>query len=450
MIRRRWILWSLAGFLALLGLSAVVLQVWSQSTTLRLAVGPSTGEDYRLFSVLAQILNREGAPVRLKIVTADNPSDAAMALQRRTADLAVVRSDVGTPPDGLALAVVRRDSLMLIVTPQSPIASVADLAGKTIGLPRFGQANVRLMERILAFHAGNDAKATIIAIPAEDVGNALRDGRIDAVAFLAPVMSRPTTELMFAISTAIGAHPVLVPIEEAEALAGLGGAIEATEIPRGAFGGAPLRPVSAVQSVGVTFRLVGHRSLDEAIVSTFTQLLFTLRPALTAEVPFASRIEAPDINRGSAMPVHPGATAYFEGDIKTFFDRYGDWFYIVVMIAGLSGSLIAGIAGVAAGRSSRPAMRERDLELDQSIDAALALLLSIRRADSEDVLEEIEAELDRHVIRAVGLVGKIGGEGRAGAFQLAFEQVRARITERRALLQARAAAQGLRGAGHTT
>jgi hypothetical protein len=208
--------------------------------------------------------------------------------------------------------------------------------------------------------------------------------------------------------------------------------------------------VSAVQTLGVTFRLVAHRSLDEAVVSTFTQLLFTLRPALTAEVAFASRIEAPDINRGSVMPVHPGATAYFEGDIKTFFDRYGEWFYIAVMIAGLSGSLIAGVAGVAAGRSSRPAERARDLELDKSIDASLTLLLAIRRADTEEALEEIEAELDRHVIRAVGLVGKIGGEGRAAAFQLAFEQVRARITERRALLQARAAALGLRGAGHTT
>ena len=49
-----------------------------------------------------------------------------------------------------------------------------------------------------------------------------------------------------------------------------------------------------------------------------------MRQALIAENPAAARIEMPDTDKDAAIPVHPGAEAYVDGEEKTFMDRYSD------------------------------------------------------------------------------------------------------------------------------
>ena len=43
------------------------------------------------------------------------------------------------------------------------------------------------------------------------------------------------------------------------------------------------------------------------------------------------------------MPVHPGAAAYIDGELKTFFDRYNDLFYWGMMLVSFFGSALAGL-----------------------------------------------------------------------------------------------------------
>mgnify|MGYP003344486219 CR=1 FL=1 len=45
-------------------------------------------------------------------------------------------------------------------------------------------------------------------------------------------------------------------------------------------------------------------------------------------------LETPATDKDAPLPVHAGAAAFIDGEQKTFFERYGDWFYLGVM--GLS------------------------------------------------------------------------------------------------------------------
>src|SRR5215203_7453937 len=81
---------------------------------------------------------------------------------------------------------------------------------------------------------------------------------------------------------------------------------------------------------------------DTATTEIYTLSLHDALP-ISAEVPLANRIEAPDTSKSSSLPVHPGASAYYEGEVQTFFERYGDWFYLVVMVGSIVGSAIAGV-----------------------------------------------------------------------------------------------------------
>ena len=86
-----------------------------------------------------------------------------------------------------------------------------------------------------------------------------------------------------------------------------------------------------------------RKSLSEEVVADFTKHLFASRQALTAELPSAAKIEKPDTDKDAAVPVHPGAAAYIDGELKTFFDRYSDIFYIGVMLLSFVGSGLAGL-----------------------------------------------------------------------------------------------------------
>jgi hypothetical protein len=229
-----------------------------------------------------------------------------------------------------------------------------------------------------------------------------------------------------------GLHLAFVPVGEAAAIARRSPVLEALEVGRGTFGGTPPRPAETTATLGVSHRLVAQATLADATISELTRLLFVTRPAIVGEVPLANLIEAPETSKSASLPLHPGAEAYFDGEVETFFERYGDWFYLLVMCVSILGSAAATLVSRAANRS-----RARDMAL-------LRQLLTIVRA-SRDVEDELElADLDRQAdeILAEALAragtGAIDNAGVA-AFTLGLDQARRAIAERRAHLLERQA-----------
>jgi hypothetical protein len=133
------------------------------------------------------------------------------------------------------------------------------------------------------------------------------------------------------------------------------------------------------------------------------------------------------------VPVHPGAAAYFDGEQKTFFDRYGDLLYwAMILLSGL-GSAVAGIAGYANNDDRR---RKANL-----LTQLLQVVRSARAADSEDALDRLQANADEIFDATIGQVEKHRmDETGLLAFTLVHEQARLVIAERRAVVRGAAQA----------
>ena len=114
MLRQTWLI--TLGVLLLFGsVIGAALYFESQPTTLRIAVGPANGEDAKLVQAIAQQLTHDRAALRLRPVLKDNSADSAAALDADQADLAVIRRDRGYPQQGLAVAVLRENVVLMMV-----------------------------------------------------------------------------------------------------------------------------------------------------------------------------------------------------------------------------------------------------------------------------------------------------------------------------------------------
>jgi TRAP transporter TAXI family solute receptor len=410
--------------------AGLVLYQWTAlPTTLKVAVGPVGSENTRLVVALSQYLVRERAQMRLRLVLTDGVAGSAQALEDGKADLAIVRTDVAMPVKAQTVVIMHRDASLLMTTPDSGISKVSGLWGRNVGIVRDIPANRTLHEAVLAHYEVPKDSVPVVVIAASEVEEALRTKRVDAVLAVGTVTGRTMTETVAAVSQASGGSPVFIPIHEADAIEQRLPMFESLEVVRGSFGGTPPRPADTIETLGVSHRLVARTTLDDSIVSELTRLIFVARPSLAAEVPLANRIEAPDTAKGQTLPVHSGASAYYDGEVQSFFERYGDWFYLGVMVLSIAGSGFAAMASRAASRA-----RARNMELLRE------LLSIVRRAHTGASIEELDV-LDRQADDILGAaLAKAGSGGidNAGvaAFTLGLDQARRAIGERRRILLA--------------
>jgi TRAP transporter TAXI family solute receptor len=417
-----------------LGILAVALTVmgWrfvSAPTVLQVAVGPSGSEDARLLAAASQYLSRHRSSLRLKILQTAGEAESAGALDEGRADLAVVRTDVALPETGQAVAVMHRDAAVLVAPASRGIAVLSDLRGRTVAVVRDLAANSRLLDAILAQDEMGRDDVRIVALPSAGEAEAvLRSGRADALLAVGSMGGHVLSQTVAAATAASdGAPPVFLSVPESEAIVLRHPAYEALDLVRGVFGGRPPRPALNVRTLAVSHRLLASTALDESVVSELTKQLFEIRPSLAKDNPLANRIEAADTSKDSTVPVHPGALAYYDDEVQTFFDRYDDFIYIGAMLLSVVGSGVVGLMSTAAAKR-----RSRALGL---LDRLLAIVHLARAAATAAELDALQAEVDGILGVALDKAGSGGLDHAAvSAFTLGLEQARHAIDERRRTL----------------
>jgi hypothetical protein len=263
----------------------------------------------------------------------------------------------------------------------------------------------------------------------EKVEAALRAGEIDAVLAVGTVNGRTVGAAVGAVVAAgDGAGPVFIPVNEVDAITQPSPFHDPFDIVRGAFGGTPPRPAETVKALGVNHVLVAATALPDDKVSELTKLLFTLRPVIARDIPLANRIEAPELENGpSTLTVHPGAAAFYQDEVQSFFDRYSDWLYLGLFAASIVGSAFAWVGSQASNRR-----RASTLSL---LDRLLAIVKDARQAERLSVLDSLERETDEILGVALGHAGtgELDHHG-VSAFSLGLEQARHAIASRRRVL----------------
>jgi hypothetical protein len=173
--------------------------------------------------------------------------------------------------------------------------------------------------------------------------------------------------------------------------------------------------------------IVARKTLSEQVVADFTKHLFAIRQSLAAEIASAAKIEKPDTDKDAAVPVHPGAAAYLDGDLKTFFDRYSDLLYWGLMAMSVLGSGFAGLLSY-----SKADDRVRKLH---TLEQLLEIAKSARGADSIKALDDLQAGIDD--IQA-GMIREVEAstldETAMMAYAMSIERAQVAISDRRTAL----------------
>ena len=429
---------TLAGVLAIVGTFAAGYHFSTQPEILRIAVGPANSDDIKVVQALTQAFSQAHGHVRLHPVQTEGSVASAQALADDKVDLAIVRGDLDVPKNAQAVATLRKNLVVMWVPADvksqgkgqgkkaaAKITKIVQLAGHRVGVIGRTEANVNLLKLILKQYGVDPTKVEIVQFPVSEAIDAIRGQKADAYLATGTISGRATTDAI-AASTRDGKTPTFLAIDSAEAIAQNHPMYEASEIPAGAFGGSPDRPEAEVKTISFAHHIVARKGLSDSTVAAFTRQLFAIRQAVMAEFPLAAKIETPDTDKDAAIPVHPGAAAFIDGEEKTFLDRYSDFIWWGLMGVSAIGSAGAWFAGyLRKEERSNSSLRERLLDM----------LAAARRSDSAEELDQMQAEAD-DILRQTLLCFEQGTiqQGSLTAFNIALEQFHNAVADRKALL----------------
>ena len=427
---------TLAGVLAIVGALVAGYYFAMRPVTLRIAVGPVNSDDLKVVQNLTQAFNNQrNSVVRLRPVQTDGAVTSANLLGEGKADLAIIRGDLDVPKNAQAVATLRKNVVVLWVPIAAKtkgrkaapaITKIGQLTGRRIGVVGRTEANVNLLKVILRQYGVDPAKVEFIQFPANEAAEAIRNQKADAYLAAGPVNSKITADAITA-SVRDGGTPKFLAIDSAEAIAQNHPAYEAADIPAGTFGSAPSRPEEEIKTISFSHHIVARKDLSEATIAAFTRQLFAARQQVMAEFPLAAKLETPDTDKDAAIPVHPGAAAFVDGDEKSFNDRYGDYIWWALMALSAMGSAGAWFAGI---------LKKDERNTNNSgRDHLLEMLTTVRRCDSIEELDRMQAEAD-DILRQTLLCFEHGtiAEGALTTFNIALGQFHSAIADRKALL----------------
>jgi len=420
----------IAAILALFAVAGGITYYMLRPVTLHIAVGPPNSDDVKVVQALSQAFSRDRAAIRLRPVITEGAAESAADLAQGKIDLAIVRGDVDLPKNAGMVAYLRKNFVVIWVpndTGKKPkITSIKQLAGKTIGVVGRTKANVNLLHVILDQSGVAPDSVTVSQFPTAGISEALRATKLDAYMAVGPLNSRITAEAIAATSRP-GIEPRFLSLETAEAIAQKYAPYDSGEIPAGTFNTSPPRPNATLSTITVGHYFAARRSLSDTKVATFARQLFGARQAILNEFPQSAKIETPDTDKDAAIPAHPGAAAFVDGEERSFLDKYSDYIWGIIMLLSVAGSLGAWFSGHIHRdeRVTNSGLRERLLEM----------LTAARTSDSIEELDAMQAEADvimRDTLHCFedGIIE----EGSLTAFSIALEQFHNAVADRKMFL----------------
>jgi TRAP transporter TAXI family solute receptor len=412
------------------GAALVAYRYSTQPTTLTVAAGSLDGDAPKLMQAIASRLNATNAPVRLKVVDKTTALDAANAFSSGETDLAVVRADVGDLSQARAVMVVAQAVVLLIAPPGSTVTSMDDIKGKTVGV--IGAAvNQHVVSVITREYDLERARTRFRDLLPMDVTQAIQSKQVQAL-LVVPISERYLTRIRDFMPRNTKARVALVPIESAGAIANIHKAYESYELPKGTLRGSPALPDDDLTTLRVPLYLVASKKVSDDVAGALAKAVFEAKRELASEHPLLAQIAQPNKEKDAFIPIQPGASQYFEGEQKSFFDKYGDQFFYGSMLLGMLTSMLAGVWKYMSQKEPEP--QERPLS------RLFGLMDRVRDASAEADLVKAEQEID-DILRSqleTCAPGEINA-GEAAAVSLATHRLEYLVSQRRAVLRSQAA-----------
>jgi len=434
--RQSSVLLVVAAGLLLFAVTVGVAFVLLRPVTLKIAVGPAGSDDAQIIQGLAQNFAREGNGVRLSVTTTAGPVDSIKELANGNAGLAVARADEEMPEGTEAVAILRKNVVVLWTagapkgTPRrgakSKVKSISDLPGHRVGVVDRTDVNARMFRVILKESGVDPDKVEVVQFGPSQINDMLKDASLSGFAVVGPIESKLVSEAIVGTARLRG-EPTFLPVDVSEAIAARHPLYESEEIPGGSITTSPARPDDKVETIGVDHLIVAPKSLSETTVGALARQIFTAKPELAREVKAASKIEKPDTDKDAALPAHPGAAAYIDGTERTFMDKYSDYIWGVVLLFSILGSATAALRHFI----RRDERKLNILHREKLVDA----IARARRIDTIEELDALQREADEILRETLDCYddGAID-ESDLAAYHLVLEQFHHAVVDRRAAL----------------
>jgi TRAP transporter TAXI family solute receptor len=404
----------------------------TQPTTLTIATGSLDGDVPRIVSAMAARMASTNAPVRLKVVEKATAPEAAKEFAAGNVDLVIARADLVDLSIARAVLSVTHGVVLIVVPPGSPIEGMDGLKGKMVGVIS-ADTNRQVIAAITKEYALESAKVSFKNLTPPEVPQAFQTRQIQALLVVLPLSEKYIAMLRDIFPRNAKAPLGLVPIESAGAIEEVSPPFKSYELPKGTLRGSPPVPDDDLTTLRVPYFLVANKNLSDDAVTALTKAMMEARRDLVGEFPLLAQVMAPSTDKDAYVPIHPGAAAFFDGDEKTIFDKYGDQFFYGSMLLGTLMSVLAAIWKFMTrdiGKpDERPSMR------------LYSLVRKINEAKSESELSAIEQQVDE--ILKVELENCSSGKvdsGEMSAISLASQRLQYLMAQRRLTLNGASAA----------
>jgi len=422
-----WLRITVVAGLAILATAAGLFAYrwYARPVTLSIAVGSLDGEAPRIAAALSSRLAETNAPVRLNIVQTAGAIESASAFSSGKTDLAVVRGDVGDLSQAQAVVILTEAVALLVAPPGSTITDMTGLKRTTVGVVG-GDTNQKIVNVLTKAYDLDRANVVFKSLAPEETRQALETKQVRAVLLVLPLTEKYLSLVRGLFPQNAKTAPILIPIENAGAIAEKERAYESFDIPKGSLRGSPPNPADDVTTLKVSFYIVARKSLDADMIASLTQALTSARRDLVAEFPILKQFKAPDTDAGAYLPVHPGAAEFYNGNQQSFLDKWSNVIFLAPMALGALASILA--AGWQFVRSGNLYPKP------EALDSLYALAQRIRQAEKESDLSEIEGQIDE-VLRAQRAAASEEEDSlHAATLNVAAHRLEDLIHERRAAL----------------
>ena len=319
--------------------------------------------------------------------------------------------------------------MLIVAPPGSSITDMEGLKNKTVGVVG-GEINHKVVEALTNEY--NLAQTRFRDLTLTDIPQALKSKQVDTLLVVMPVAEKYLTMLRNLFPKNAKQKPTLIPIESAGAITAVTRYYQSYDLPKGTLQGSPPIPDDDMKTLRVPFYLVANQKLSNDVVGSLAKSIMDSRRELLGEYPLLAQLSEPstdkdDADRDTYIPVHPGAAAYFGGDQKTFFDRYGDQIFYGSMLLGTLTSLFA------AGWKFMT--RSEEKPEDRPLMRLYALTDRVNKAGSEGDLAEAERRIDE-ILKGELEKYAVGNADatEAAAWGLATHRLEHLIAHRRAIL----------------
>lgn len=356
---------------------------FSPNYKIHVATGLLGTDGQKFVATFKRELSVERPRFRLDSTAYASLQESTEAFQNGKSDLIVLRSDHPAAATGGTIIIIKRMSLVVMTTANSPITTVKDLVGKKIAVLNATLNDEPLLRTVVQFYGLKPED--IIEANLAEFGTVLRNKQVAAFIAIGPPGPGEICDAVKAIVKLTKKPPKFIDIEEAHAIAEQNPVYEEGEISKGAFLTGPSIPDDDITTVAYTVRLVAKNSMLNTVASELTRLLLATKAKLAATLPRVAQIEVPDTDKKGILPVHPGAAAFIDGEQENFFEDALNLLFFFSIAGGLIGSFSVTISGLW--------RRHRPNEVHKKLTRLSAMMWDVKSA-SPDQLETLEGELD--------------------------------------------------------